>query len=136
MSKKIVLWASLIGVFLYAVMFFLVQRYGCDEGKFFFCKDSFVWIVHIIRIFPIIFLFSLITYKMRNEVFRLWVRFTYVWLPLTLILVFVAPEYQNSWLPVYEKGFVSFVFSATYFLISLILVTIKYISLRKSVTQK
>jgi cell division protein FtsW (lipid II flippase) len=135
MTKKIVLWASLILMFLYIVMFFLVQKYGCDESKLFFCQDSFIWIVHVVTIFPVIFLFSLITYKMRNEIFRAWTKFTYVWLPLTLILVFIAPEYQNSWLPIYEKSFVSFVLSSLYVLISTILIVAKHFSLKKSATQ-
>jgi len=87
-----------------------------------------------ISIFIPIFLFSLITYKMRNEIFRVWMKLTYIWLPLTLILVFIAPEYQNSWLPIYEKSFVSFVMSSLYVIISLILIIAKYVYTRSERT--
>ena len=97
------------------------------------CTDFLYDIIIILSIFIPILILSLITYKMRDEVFGLWSKFTYVWLPLTLILVSIAPEYMNSWLPIYEKGFVSFVMSAIYLLASCVIIVVKYVSLKKRV---
>jgi len=80
--------------------------------------------------FPLLIL-SLITYKMRDEVFRTWLKFTYVWIPLTMFLILIAPEYGNAFLPI-EKGTVAGFFSLLYILISLLLITYKYFATRNS----
>lgn len=132
MSKKFVFWSSgIVSIILllsnWTGTYNLCGNYSIGE-----CPSILHNIIINFLIFIPLFLLSLITYKMRDEIFRTWMKFTYVWIPLTLILVFIAPEYQNSWLPIYEKGFVSFVMSFLFFLISLILILIKHISLKKS----
>jgi hypothetical protein len=136
-SKKLVLWISLIVTLFLGLVLIIEGKDYCYQNIL--CEKIFNlagFLSFNIFLFPVILFFSLITYKMRDEVFRLWVRFTYIWLPLTLILVFIAPEYQNSWLPIYEKGFVSFVMSAIYVLVSIILVVIKHLSLKKTLLKK
>ncbi len=79
----------------------------------------------LISFFPVmpLFVLSLIAYSLREETFRAWLKFTYVWIPLTMLLVLTAPEYGNAFLPI-EKGTVSFFFSLLYVIISLgILIT-------------
>ena len=78
-----------------------------------------------------LFLLSLITYKMRDEVFAVWFRFSRVWFPLTLFLVIISPEYGNSLLPV-EKDSVSFFMSLLFLLISLTIIIKKYFSLKSN----
>ena len=77
-----------------------------------------------------LFLLSLVTYKMRDETFHVWLKFTYVWVPLTIILTFLSPEYGNSLLPI-EKSSVSFTMSLLFLFISLIIIISKSLSLRK-----
>lgn len=90
----------------------------------------------ILPIIPL-FLFSLITYKMRDEVYKAWFRFSYVWIPLSMILIFLAPEYPTSggFLSLYAatKGSVAFVSSTFFVAISLILVVYKHITSRRSI---
>jgi hypothetical protein len=149
MTKKIVLWSSGVISFIILILNYVgtynlcrVQNGGVkflDTLSSLFtygCTDFLYDIIIIFEIFLPLFLLSLITYKMRDEIFRTWMKFTYVWVPLTLILVFIAPEYQNSWLPIYEKGFVSFVMSFLFLLISLILIIVRHISLKKTTFQK
>jgi len=136
MTKKFVFWISGIIVAILLLSNWIGTYNLCGKYSIGECPlILYSIIIEFIIFFPI-FLFSLITYKMRNEIFHAWTKFTYVWLPLTLILVFIAPEYQNSWLPIYEKSFVSFVMSSVYVLISVILIIARYISLKKSVVQK
>ncbi|GEM_PF-690816 len=51
----------------------------------------------LIIFFPMlpVFIFSLITYKMRDEVFEAWRNFSYWWIPLSIFLILITPE-SNS----------------------------------------
>ena len=75
-----------------------------------------------------LFLLSLITYFLCDEVFHTWIKFALVWIPLTILLTLAAPEYSQSLLPI-VKSSVSFWFSALFFLISLVIVIWKWVSL-------
>ena len=89
----------------------------------------------IMNFFPIIplFLFSLITYKMRDEVYHAWLRFAYVWIPLSMLAIFVAPEYSYDWMFPVVKGTVAFFSSLLFLIISLILIA--YRALRSAPTK-
>ncbi|MDO8492742.1 MAG: hypothetical protein Q7S34_03830 [bacterium] len=82
---------------------------------------------------PIIplFLFALITYKMRDEAYHAWLRFSYAWVPLSMLLIFIAPDYSHDWLYPIDKGSIAFVMSAIFCVVSLVIIAVKYISLRK-----
>ncbi|MCX6790096.1 MAG: hypothetical protein NTV60_01050 [Candidatus Kaiserbacteria bacterium] len=85
------------------------------------------------NLFPIIplFIFSLITYKMRDDVYRVWIRFSCAWIPLSMILIFVSPEYSGGFgIPLYSmtKGSVAFMSSLLFVLISLLIVVWKYVA--------
>ncbi len=130
MTKKNLLWVSGIigGTFL------LTDWIGTYKlcGKYATGNCPFLLHNIFILFFPFLFVFilSLITYKMRDEIFRVWLKFAYIWIPLTLILTILAPEYDPSLLPV-TKGVVSFFMSILFLIISLLIILIKYLSLRK-----
>jgi len=88
----------------------------------------------IISFFPFVqlFLFSLITYKMRDEVYRTWLRFAYVWVPLSMVLIFLAPQYSTDWMFPIEKGTVAFLSSLLFVIISLTIITWKSIAIRRT----
>jgi hypothetical protein len=133
MTKKTILYLSLFGSGVYFLIFYLVRKYGCDEGAFFFCRDAFFWSIYILQIFPIILLFSLITYKMQDQVSWLWIRLTYIWVPLSIFIILIMPEYSNSFLPIFERSFASSLMLTLFFFISIILITYKHFSLKKSI---
>lgn len=85
-----------------------------------------------LNLLPIIpfFLFSLITYKMREEVYVAWFRFARVWIPGSMILIFLAPQYSSDWMYSIEKGPIAFLSSLLFFVISFILVSWKRLSTR------
>lgn len=125
-NKKVVFLIGLIGSILFLIMSFLSQKFGCKEDVLFFCGDSYSSIVNIIHFLPIsILILSLITYKMREEVFRAWLKFTYVWVPLTILFTFLAPEYNAS-LVATTKSLVSFSMSVVFLLVSLVIIFVKY----------
>ncbi|MDP2655239.1 MAG: hypothetical protein Q8P17_01625 [bacterium] len=88
----------------------------------------------IIGFFPVIplFLLSLITYKMSEEVYRAWLRFANVWIPLSIVLIFLAPEYSGDWMFPVVKGTVAFFSSLLFVLISLLIICWKYFTSRRS----
>ncbi len=75
-------------------------------------------------------LLSLLVLVVRDEVFQTWIKFVYIWIPLSIISIFISPEYGNSLLPI-EKDTVSIFFSSLFLVISLLVIFWKSISLRK-----
>jgi len=73
---------------------------------------------------------SLILFFMKDEVFKFWLKFAYIWIPLTSIFVIISPEYDSGLIPI-EKESVSILFSVLFLLISIIIIISKSISLRK-----
>ena len=95
------------------------------------CAHLLTNIIWILYIFVPLFLLSLITYKMQDEIFHKWLKFVYIWVPLTIILVLISPEYGNSLFPI-EKDSVSFFMSVLFLLISIILILSNHFSLKNS----
>lgn len=77
-----------------------------------------------INLFPVIplFILSLITYKMRDDIYQAWLRFARVWIPLSMVLILLAPEYSGDWMFPVTKGSVAFSSSLLFVIISLILI--------------
>ncbi|MHB0865686.1 MAG: hypothetical protein ACYC1Y_02190 [Minisyncoccota bacterium] len=90
-------------------------------------------IINFLPILPL-FLFSLITYKMRDEVYRAWLRFASVWIPLSMLGILLAPEYSEQFLPMFPvvKGTVAFFSSLLFFTISLFIVVWKFFVVRSA----
>ena len=86
----------------------------------------------MIILFPVIplFIVSLVVHFLRDDVFQVWIKFVYVWLPLTMFAILIAPEYGNALLPV-EKGTVGVFFSLLFVIISIVLIFVKYFRLRR-----
>ena len=85
--------------------------------------------LNFIPILPL-FLFSLITYKMRDDIYRTWLTFALVWTPLSMFLILIAPEYSHDWMYRIEKGTVAFGASVLFCLVSTILIIHKWYALR------
>ena len=126
MTKKNFLFFSLIGLIVFIISFFSTQIGICKISSS--CIFIFDPIAETLIIFVPFFLLSLIIYKMRDEIFKSWLKFTYIWIPLTIILTLLAPEYSQSLLPIFTKGFISFFFSIV-FLVVLTQITIEVLPL-------
>jgi|SRR3989344_5186280 len=123
--KRIIFWVSLFFSLMYLIMVVLVTNYSCE--KFFFCEDAYSLLIYLIKFtFPLLFLFSVITYRMKEVVINRWLKFVYIWVPLTVILVFLAPEYDSSLLPL-EKGTVALTMSGLFVFISLLIILVSYL---------
>ena len=141
MTKKSVLWISLIGVVLVTLELFgknpfddyCVQKQNC----LFFWKiswDIMDFINPLLYLLVPVFLLSLITYFLREEIFRTWIRFTYWWIPISIFFVYLASGSSGGGfgIPnVLDQESVSYIFSTLFLIISLIIITFKYFTLPK-----
>jgi len=104
----------------------------CGGQEYGQCMDSaYSTMINLLPIIPL-FLLSLITYKMRSEVYATWRRFAYIWIPISMILIFLAPEYSSDWMYSIEKGTAAFFSSILFVIISLVLIAWKHLLTRDS----
>lgn len=87
--------------------------------------------INLLPVMPF-FIFTLITYKMRDEVYRAWLRFSLIWVPLSMFLIFLAPEYSTDWMYPITKATVAFLSSVIYCAISGLLIAWKYFVSRRA----
>jgi hypothetical protein len=93
------------------------------------CGDT-VFNIGIIFLVSIpIFVISIITYFMKEQIISAWLKFAYWWVPLTMFLVFLAsfasgPSYFPNLL---SNRLVSFLMYCLFFIISLIIIIVQVI---------
>ena len=118
--KKKLLVLSILGVLLFGVFLTISFKglcsfsYICDRAH----DDSMVYVFFL---FIPLFIFSLITYKMREGIFESWWKFARIWIPLSMLAVIISPSYGNWMIPI-EKGTVAFALSVLFVIISLVLI--------------
>ncbi len=126
-SKKGLLSLSLIGTIIFSFFIFLSAKGLCSYN---FCSrphdDS---LATLFLPFFSIFIISIITYKMREEVYRAWFKFARIWIPLSLVLIFITPEYSEGLVPL-DRGSVSFFLSVVFLVISLVIIIYKSFKLK------
>jgi hypothetical protein len=124
MSRVKILLISMVGTGIFIVSLFVAIKGVCKIN--YFCSrlhdDSLAFIF-----FPMLLLliFSLITYKMREDVFQTWWKFSRVWMPLSMLAILIAPSYSSNWMIPIEKGTVAFFSSMIYIITSLVIVVYK-----------
>lgn len=131
MNKKILLIVSGISTVVLLVLNWIGTNTLCEWiGQDTVCMG--ILYSTMMNLFPIIplFLLSLITYKMLDEVYRAWFRFTRWWIPLSMLAIFLAPEYSADWMFSIVKGTVAFFSSLLFVFISLIIIAYKHFATR------
>lgn len=125
-TKKIILFISLI----FSVFFITTSNYS----NLLYNYD--IWSKIIDSAMPmliafssiIIFLFSLITYFLKDEIFKPWIKFTYWWLPLSIIFTLITPGGSGSFfVNIWDKEMTVIFMSALYVVVSTIMLIINII---------
>jgi len=130
MTKKIILQLAVLGVVVFGFASALAIRGICSID--FICDrphdDSLSFLF-----FPTIplFIFSLITYKMKDQVFQSWWKFARVRILVSMLPILISPSYSYALMFPLEKGVVALFFSAIFVGISTILIVYQSFSLRK-----
>jgi hypothetical protein len=132
MTKKNVLFISLIGTLLFFSQF-LFDSGSCGNAKL--CnkigdvlnQDNLT----LIFIIPFVFLLSLITYKMREEVFQAWWNFARWFVPIIIIVTYLinSAHQQGGFAGVAQGAFeflILFVFYALFIIITLVRIILAY----------
>ena len=130
LTKKNVLKISLVYILLTAIIFLVAEM--CHSSWCMVREDKFPGSLLLI-LFPLFptLLFSLITYKMPDEVFRGWIKFARWAVPVMIVVTYLNNSDQSS-------NIMSGTFDAllyvllygTFILVSLILIITKYLKLR------
>ena len=83
-EKKIVLWVS--GIFgSLLIILILVLLYNLCGPYRQICKELYTPVAYLCFSFPVIFLLSLLTYRLRDEVFLAWWGFARWWVPIIVV---------------------------------------------------
>ena len=88
------------------------------------CADRVFNTAMVFYIFPFVFLFSLITYFLKEEIFKSWSKFTYFWVPLSMFLVLIIPSGGgNAAFPsLIDNQLIAILMSGLFVIISLIMI--------------
>ncbi|MBP6929447.1 MAG: hypothetical protein KBB77_00765 [Candidatus Moranbacteria bacterium] len=126
MTKKSVLFVS--GTV--TIILIILDRLGtfrlCGANEYGSCMDVlYSAIIFFLPIIPL-FLFSLITYKMSEEVFQDWWRLARIFIPLAMFLILITPAYTHNWMFPVVKGTVAVALSGLFVIISLFRITLAH----------
>jgi hypothetical protein len=140
-TKKIVFGAIVIGAIAGYVLASPLQ-FGLCQSTYTFggrleCLDKIAPMFgEVIILFSMpLFLFSLITYFLREEVFRAWLHFAYGWIPLSIVLILLASGSSGGGfgIPnVLDQEFVAIILAALFAIISLAVIAYKYFATRRT----
>jgi len=103
----------------------------CPPYSYSDCAELFDNFAETIFISLPLLLFSLITYKMREEVFRSWFRFVCIYIPIAILLIALAPSYTHNWMFPYDKGFAAIFYSAIFIVVSIVNIVATFIRLKR-----
>ena len=134
-AQKKILWISFVVLFLLVLVNHLGNSQICNVLRLehYSCINLFYVIeILFLPMFPVFF-FSLVTYYLREEVFRFWFNFSKWWILLSAAAVLLTTESGGgigigmSW----GKGETAVVFALLYVLVSVLLILYKSLKLRK-----
>jgi len=136
--KRNVLIGSFVASLILFVLFFVAGSQFCYQSAFctsFFIRFHPFVIADFLFIAPVILIFSVFTYFLREEIFRSWVLFAKWWVPLSIVLTLITPETTgSSFVPFFGRGHVALAMSGLFFIISLLIIAWKYVATRRSKT--
>lgn len=120
MTKKNILIGSLVALVVAYILanpvFFHICVNTYTFGNYVGCLDKFSSLISILLAsasIPI-FLLSLITYKMRDEVFRAWWNFARWWVPVIIIITFLLENASGGGTLGMNKDFTAFILIILY----------------------
>ncbi len=115
-NNKIASRVSFFGVILYYISFNAKQLGLSRSYKDFCCADDIT--LNLFLIFIPLFVLSLVSFKLRKDVFDVWKKITVVYLVLFFVLYFLSPTQGNGYIW-FQREMVSFFGTIVFSLISI-----------------
>ena len=107
------------------------QRLGfCAETQL-SCTQIFDSVAEVFQILIPTFALSLVVYMLHHEVFSVWVGFIKWFIPVTFILILLAPLQSHDWMFPIDKGRVSFGMTVVFVAVSIVLIAWKWFASRE-----
>lgn len=128
MTKKNILIGALTGIAI-AYMIDYGRKFGISREIYKFVAEPLFNLSLSLLIISAIIIF------VRDQIFYSWLKFAYWWLSITILLVLIVPTNDGSLLPI-TKEIVSLWMSGLFIFISLVIIVIKSLKLRKTDTSK
>lgn len=129
MTKKKMLANSFLGTILFFIFLFS-QKIGLCSVTNLSCFQKTDSVAKIIFIFVPLFILSIIFYFLPDYIYRVWIKFIYVYIPISIILVIISPEFNHSLFQL-DKIFVALFVSCLLVFISFIITTVKFFTEKK-----
>lgn len=130
-KKRILVFTGIVSVLL-AVLNYIGTFNLCGGQTYGVCMDIIFDLIMLFVPIILLFIFSLITYSMKENVFQSWWKFARIWIPISMFAILISPSNSHNWMFPVEKGTVAFFSSALFLIISLILITIWQIKERRN----
>ncbi len=80
-----------------------------------------------------VFFLSVAAYKLPDDIYAPWFKFARWWVPLSMFLILISPQYSTNFMDPIEKGSVAFAMSAIFLVASIGIIVVKYFATRKKV---
>lgn len=125
-NKRIIFLISLI----LSIFFIVTSNYSNLLNNYSFWPKIIESAIPMLIAFSsiIILTFSLITYFLKDEIFKPWLKFTYWWLPLSIIFTLITPGGSGSFfVSLWDKEMTVIFMSALYIAVSIIMLIINVI---------
>jgi hypothetical protein len=133
MTKKKVFLVSLSIVGILTILDMVGVSKICGAGNI-SCRDNLSNIFTLALPFLPVLFFSLITYKLREEVFRTWLHFAYWWVPLSIFFISVDMTGGSGGFGMGGNGeLAAFIFVPLFVIISTMIILYQYTSKKKLV---
>lgn len=131
MTKRNVLLAVVIFVVIFFISVFSREISICPSFSYSSCAEFFDAFAAIIFSIISLFVFSLITFKMRDEVYQTWWKFASVVTALSMFAILISPSNSSNWMFPIEKGNVAALSSLTFIISNILVISFKYNSLKR-----
>jgi cytochrome bd-type quinol oxidase subunit 2 len=95
------------------------------------CAEAIAQIVLVLYSLPVVFLLSLVTYKMRDEIFAAWISFAVCWIPLSMLAILLTPADDGGSFSIPLKGPLALFCAVALLVISLVIIIYKHFTLKK-----
>ncbi|MDD5083598.1 MAG: hypothetical protein PHT88_01495 [Candidatus Moranbacteria bacterium] len=122
MTKKSVLFGSIVAMIFSGIFIFSREIGICPPHSYGACIEKFDSIAITFFPFFLLFLFSLITYRMQEEIFQKWWKFACIATPVSMLFIVLAPAYSHDWMFPIEKGSVFLMTSVIFVFVSGIII--------------